>query len=80
MDNTRPIMGKQRKKTKKELEKIVGQLAYGLEILRNHIAAIEGYVGAYIRWKGDELEYSSFIETELKRQEEEIGTRNKNRT
>lgn len=66
-------MGKKRKRTRKELEQIVGQLAYSVEILKNHLLAIEGYTEAFIRWDGKELAFKGYLEEEFKKQEEDIG-------
>ena len=66
-------MGKQRKKTRKELEHIIGGLAYAVEVLKNHVAGLEGYLQAFIRWDGKELAFKGYLEENFKKQEEEIG-------
>tara|TARA_Y100000310_G_C19943239_1_gene473523 strand:+ start:204 stop:485 length:282 start_codon:yes stop_codon:yes gene_type:complete len=73
-------MAKSNRATRKELETVIGEMIEELRYLRQSMAVIDNYVGAYIKFKGDTLMFSDFLRTEIEKakdkQPREIGTSN----
>ena len=55
-------MGKVKRATRKELEKVVGEIIKELQSLRTAFIALDNYVGLYIEWKGDKIEFPDYIQ------------------
>ena len=46
-------MGKAKKATRKELEAVIGKLIQEVQYLRQGFTAIDSYLGAYVKFKGE---------------------------
>ena len=53
-------MGKSNRATRKELEGVIGKLIQEVQLLRH-------YVGAYVRYKGDTLQFNDFLKKEFEK-------------
>ena len=60
-------MGKANRATRKKLEEIVGQLIQEVQYLKQVFTYLDNYVGAYVRYKGDLLEFTDFIKKEYEK-------------
>ena len=59
-------MGKAKKATRKELEAVIGKLIQEVQYLRQGFTAIDSYLGAYVKFKGDSILFQEFLTKELK--------------
>tara|TARA_Y100000310_G_scaffold219547_1_gene220942 strand:+ start:664 stop:891 length:228 start_codon:yes stop_codon:yes gene_type:complete len=64
-------MAKGNRATRKELEKIIGEMIRQLSHLDTAVKAIDGYVGEYVAWKGDTLEYNQHLEKKYRKTDDE---------
>ena len=73
-------MAKSNRKTRKELEEVIGEMIQELMYLRKTISAIDNYVGAYLSFKGDTIMFSEYLQEKyVKAKEgtsEQIGASN----
>ena len=58
-------MGKAKKATRKELEAVIGKLIQEVQYLRQGFTAIDSYLGAYVKFKGDTLTFNEFLNKEI---------------
>ena len=70
-------MAKSNRATRKELEEVIQKMIGELTFLRQSMIAIDNYLGAYVKFKGDTLTFHDFLQTEIekmkKEQPEEMG-------
>jgi|TARA_Y100000310_G_scaffold297277_1_gene330147 hypothetical protein len=64
-------MGKANRATRKELEEVVGNIIQELQYLRQGFTALDNYVGAYVKYKGDAIEFNSFLMKEYEKAQED---------
>ena len=71
-------MAKSNRATRKELETVVQEIINELRMLRQMTTAIDNYLGAYVQFKGDAIEFNSYIDKEIKKRQTEnnIDTNN----
>ena len=60
-------MGKANRATRKELEEVIGKLIKEVQFLKQGFTALDNYLGAYVQYKGDTLEFNDFIRTTLEK-------------
>tara|TARA_Y100000310_G_C19951045_1_gene476854 strand:+ start:129 stop:410 length:282 start_codon:yes stop_codon:yes gene_type:complete len=64
-------MGKSNRATRKELETIIQEIIKELQILRQGFTAIDNYLGAYVKFKGDSITFNDFLTTEIEKMEKD---------
>ena len=57
-------MGKANRATRKELEEVIGKLIQEIQFLKQGFSALDNYLGAYVKYKGDTIAFSDFIKKE----------------
>ena len=67
-------MGKAKKATRKELEKVIGEIIHELQNMQTAFTALDNYVGAYVKYKGDTIEFNNFITKEYEKAQKD-GTK-----
>ena len=60
-------MGKANRATRKELEEVIGKLIQEVQFLRQGFTALDNYVGAYVKYKGDALQFTDFLKKEFEK-------------
>ena len=65
-------MAKAKRATRKDLEKIIGQLIQEVSHLKRAVNAIDHYTGAYVAWKGDTITFNQHIEEKIKEGEKRL--------
>jgi|TARA_Y100000034_G_scaffold123817_1_gene171148 hypothetical protein len=60
-------MGKANRATRKELEEVIGKLIQEIQFLRQGFTALDNYLGAYVKYKGDTIAFSDFIKKEYEK-------------
>ena len=60
-------MGKSNRATRKELEEVIGKLIQEVQYLRQVFTALDNYLGAYVKYKGDTIAFSDFIQKEYEK-------------
>tara|TARA_Y100000310_G_C20577230_1_gene761044 strand:- start:219 stop:488 length:270 start_codon:yes stop_codon:yes gene_type:complete len=63
-------MGKAKRATRKELEDIVGEMIQELRSLHAGLTALDRYIGLYIEWKGDRIEFPEHLKKILSKAKE----------
>ena len=70
-------MGKSKRATRKELEEVVGKIIQELQFLRQGFTALDNYLGAYVKYKGDALQFTEYLKKEIENVQTETKTPNK---
>ena len=65
-------MAKSKRATRKELETIIQEVIKELHMLRQGFNALDNYIGAYVKFKGDTLTFNDYISTEVMKRQREI--------
>ena len=65
-------MAKSNKATRKKLETIIQEVIKELHMLRQGFSALDNYIGAYVKFKGDTLMFNEYISTEIKKRQKDI--------
>ena len=65
-------MGKSKKATRKELETVIQDIIKELGYLRQGFTAIDNYLGAYVKFKGDSIMFNDYLKTEIERMQQDI--------
>ena len=65
-------MGKSNRATRKELETVIQEVIKELHMLRQGFNALDNYIGAYVKFKGDTLTFNDYISTEIKKSQEDV--------
>tara|TARA_Y100000310_G_scaffold73639_1_gene69747 strand:+ start:441 stop:707 length:267 start_codon:yes stop_codon:yes gene_type:complete len=68
-------MAKNKRATRKELEEVVGKLIQEVQFLRQGFTALDNYVGAYVKYKGDTITFNDFLTGEIKKIQKDIDTK-----
>ena len=63
-------MAKSNRATRKELETVIQKMIEDIGFLRQSFIAIDNYLGAYVKYKGDTVEFNNFISRELSKVQE----------
>ena len=69
-------MGKNKRATRKELEEVVGAVIEELRTLKTAFTALDSYVGLYVEWKGDSIEFSEHIKNKFSKSQIKAETSN----
>ena len=65
-------MAKSKRATRKELETVIQEVIKELHMLRQGFNALDNYLGAYVKFKGDTLMFNEYISTEVMKRQREI--------
>ena len=65
-------MAKSKRATRKELETVIQEVIKELHMLRQGFNALDNYIGAYVKFKGDTLMFNEYISTEVMKRQREI--------
>ena len=65
-------MAKSKRATRKELETVIQEVIEELHMLRQGFNALDNYLGAYVKFKGDTLMFNEYLSTEIKKRQEDI--------
>ena len=65
-------MAKSKRATRKELETVIQEVIKELHMLRQGFNALDNYIGAYVKFKGDTLMFNDYISTEVMKRQKEI--------
>ena len=68
-------MAKSNRATRKELETVVQEIIKELNYMKQAVMAIDNYLGAYVKFKGDTITFNDFIRKEIERKEKETETK-----
>lgn len=71
-------MAKANRKTRKELETIIQEIIRELHFLRQSFLTLDNYMGAYIKWKGEELMFNNYISEEVEKAQKAKETKRNN--
>ena len=66
-------MGQIKRPTRKDLEKILGQIIGELRNLKQMFQALDGYVGAYVEWKNDKPKFEEHLGEMVKKKQSELN-------
>ena len=66
-------MGQIKRPTRKELEKVVGQIINELKNLRTGFEALDNYLGAYVEWKNDRPKFEDHLGKMLQKKQSELN-------
>ena len=64
-------MAKSKRATRKELETVIQEVIKELHTLRQGFKALDNYLGAYVKFKGDTLMFNEYISTEIKKRQKD---------
>ena len=69
-------MGKAKKATRKELEKVIGEIIHELQNMQTAFTALDNYVGLYVEWKGDKVKFPEYLQKRFSKPEESVKVPN----
>ena len=64
-------MAKTNRATRKELEAVIEKLIQEVQFLRQGFTALDNYLGAYVKFKGDSLTFNDFLKVEVEKWKKE---------
>ncbi len=67
-------MGKANRATRKDLEKVITQIIQEVTHLRKVFQALDSYVGLYVEYKGDKIQFTEYIDSRIKKIEKKHET------
>ena len=67
-------MAKQNRATRKELETVIHKIIEELDSLGQGFRAIDNYLGAYVKFKGDSVTFNNYLSTEIEKMKKEQET------
>ena len=67
-------MGKANRATRKELEEVVGKLVQEVLYLKQVFTAMDNYLGAYVQFKGDSIEFNNYLKKEIEKTQADVKT------
>ena len=70
-------MAKSNRATRKELETIIQEIIKELHMLKQGFTAIDNYLGAYVKFKGDTITFNDFLTTEIEKMNKDRKTATK---
>ena len=68
-------MAKQNRATRKELETVIYKIIEELKSLEQRFQAIDNYLGAYVKFKGDSVTFNDYLSTEIEKMKKERETK-----
>ena len=68
-------MAKQNRATRKELETVIQKIIEELKSLGQGFRAIDNYLGAYVKFKGDSVTFNNYLSTEIEKMKKEQETK-----
>ena len=68
-------MAKQNRATRKELETVIHKIIEELKSLGQGFRAIDNYLGAYVKFKGDSVTFNDYLSEEIEKMKEEQETK-----
>ena len=68
-------MAKQNRATRKELETVIHKIIEELKSLGQGFRAIDNYLGAYVKFKGDTITFNDYLSTEIAKMKREMETK-----
>ena len=68
-------MAKSNRATRKELEAVVQKIIEELNHTKQAIMAIDSYLGAYVKFKGDTITFNDFIRKEIEKKQNKTETK-----
>ena len=68
-------MAKQNRATRKELETVIHKIIKELKSLGQGFKAIDNYLGAYVKFKGDSIAFNDYLSTEIEKMKKEMETK-----
>ena len=60
-------MAKQNRATRKELETVIQKIIEELKSLGQGFKAIDNYLGAYVKFKGDSVAFNDYLSIEIEK-------------
>tara|TARA_Y100000310_G_scaffold343634_1_gene452201 strand:+ start:1655 stop:1924 length:270 start_codon:yes stop_codon:yes gene_type:complete len=67
-------MGKAKRATRKELEKVIPEIIQEVSTLRTELINISNYFGLYLEWKGDRFEFPEWIKERIDKAQTKTDT------
>ena len=67
-------MAKQNRATRKELETVIHEIIEELKSLGQGFKAIDNYLGAYVKFKGDSVAFNDYLSIEIEKIKKEQET------
>ena len=67
-------MGKNKRATRKELEDVIEAIVREVQTLKTAFSALDSYVGLYVEWKGDSIEFPEYIKKKFNESQVKTGT------
>ena len=68
-------MAKQNRATRKELETVIHKIIEELKTLGQGFRAIDNYLGAYVKFKGDSVTFNNYLSEEIEKMKKEQETK-----
>jgi len=68
-------MAKQNRATRKELETVVQKIIEELKSLEQRFQAIDNYLGAYVKFKGDSVTFNDYLSIEIEKMKKDMETK-----
>ena len=68
-------MAKQNRATRKELETVIHKIIEELKSLGQGFRAIDNYLGAYVKFKGDSVTFNDYLSIEIEKMKKEQETK-----
>ena len=68
-------MAKSNRATRKELEAVVQKIIEELNHTKQALMAIDSYLGAYVKFKGDTITFNDFIRKEIEKKQNKTETK-----
>ena len=68
-------MAKQNRATRKELEAVIQKIIVELQSLGQGFKAIDNYLGAYVKFKGDSVAFNDYLSIEIEKMKKEMETK-----
>ena len=67
-------MAKQNRATRKQLEEVIHKIIEELKTLGQGFRAIDNYLGAYVKFKGDSVTFNNYLSEEIEKMKKEQET------
>mgnify|MGYP003152405164 CR=1 FL=1 len=67
-------MGKAKRATRKELEKVIPEIIQEVSTLRTELINMSNYFGLYLEWKGDRFEFPEWIKERIDKAQNNTDT------
>ena len=68
-------MAKQNRATRKELETVIHKIIEELKSLGQRFQAIDNYLGAYVKFKGDSVTFNDYLSIEIEKMKKDMETK-----